>query len=245
MLAFRRGIASASRSLGPRNTLQQQAAKIATPHAHLTVRALTASRPALAEEAKKAGEHPTEIPAKPEDRGDEGTRAGPGQCVVEIKELDGLRDMAAKATELQDKLLRSLAEMENVRRRAQVDVENARKFGVQGFAKSLLDVADYLGMALNAVPEEKRGSDADAYLKNLYFGVQATEKELLKAFAAVGLSRVDPMGQKFDPNLHDALFEVDDPTKEPGTVAHVDKPGYVLNERCIRPAKVGVVKKRS
>jgi len=142
-----------------------------------------------------------------------------------------------------DQVLRSLAEAENARRRAKIDVEDAHKFAVGKFAKDLLDVADNLTRAQEAVPEDMRTTDEHPQLKALYEGVGMTESVLLKTFEKHGLVKIWPLDEKFDPNFHDALFEMPDPTKEPGTVGHVANAGYVLNERCIRPAGVGIVAK--
>ncbi|BBN18099.1 molecular chaperone GrpE [Marchantia polymorpha subsp. ruderalis] len=154
--------------------------------------------------------------------------------------------------ELKDKLLWSLAEMENVRDRARRDADSTRKFAVQSFAKGLLDVADNLSRAAAAVPEKIAKSNAAddptgtvKLLQSLLQGVEMTEKQLLQAFKKQGLEKFDPLGEAFDPSKHAAIFEVDDATKTPGTVAMVLKAGYSLNERVIRPAEVAVVKEPS
>ena len=116
-----------------------------------------------------------------------------------------------------------LADADNARRRANIDVENAHKFAVGKFAKSLLDVADNLGRAADSVPEEAIAENEQ--LKMLHEGVTMTSTMLLKTFEQHGLQRVDPLGEKFDPNLHNALFEVPDPAQEPGTIAHVQNSG--------------------
>ena len=133
--------------------------------------------------------------------------------------------------------------LSEARRRAALDVENANKFGVSKFAKDLLEVADNLSRAAASVPEELRASDKQPALKALYDGVVMTDTVLLRSMEKHGLKRVEPMGEKFDPNFHDAVFTAPDPALEPGTVMHVATPGYVLHERCLRPAGVGVVAK--
>lgn len=160
--------------------------------------------------------------------------------------------LQAKVEELQaqveakhDQVLRALAEADNARRRAKIDVENAHKFAVGKFAKSLLDVADNLSRAAESVPEEMRSNDEQPVIKNLYEGVVMTESTLVKAFEEHGLKKLWPLDEKFDPNMHNALFEMPDPTKEPGTVGHVASAGYVLHDRCIRAAGVGIVSKPS
>jgi len=161
--------------------------------------------------------------------------------------------LTEQVTQLTDSLKRALAEMENVRARAAREVDGAKKFAVQGFAKSMLDVADNLERAAAAVPKDalnpKEGADpkeeADklrGLLKGLLDGVGATERVLLHVFKMNGLEQYNPEGEKFDPNLHNALFEVPDPSKEPGTVGVVTKRGYRMHERVVRPAEVGVVR---
>ena len=158
--------------------------------------------------------------------------------------MPGLADELAAAqveiAALKDQLLRSLAETENLRRRAQREKEDATKFGITGFARDLLPVADNLRRALEAVAPEALANDEA--LRNLVTGVELTERQLLAGFEKHGLQRVDPMGQKFDSNLHQAMFEVPGTDKPAGTVVQVLQPGYVLNERLVRAAMVGVAK---
>ncbi len=147
-----------------------------------------------------------------------------------------------------DSLLRALAEQENIRRIARVDVESATKYAAQKMAKSLLDVADNLGRAVDAVPLElrkgKEGAEgAEAVLANLYEGVAMTDALLTKSFAANGIDKFGAVGDVFDPNLHECFFEYEDKTKTPGTIGQVMKMGFMLNKRVIRPAQVGTVKK--
>jgi len=173
-----------------------------------------------------------------------------GSAEEEAAEVDPIAQLEARVAELDkeladkhDQVLRALAEADNARRRATLDVEKSHKFGVSKFAKDLLEVADNLSRAAESVPEEMRSSEEHPVLKALYEGVTMTDGQLIKTFGKHGLTRVDPLGEKFDPNFHDAVFEAPDPTKEPGTVMHVAAPGYVLHERCLRAATVGVVKK--
>jgi molecular chaperone GrpE len=145
--------------------------------------------------------------------------------------------------DLRDQLLRSLAEQENTRRIAKRDVESARNFAVSSFAKSLLDTSDNLSRALEAVPEELReNKEAHPELANLFEGIKMTDNGLTKAFERNGLKKFGDAGEKFDPNMHEALYEYPDPTKDAGTVGQVMKTGFTLNGRVIRPAEVGVVK---
>ena len=145
--------------------------------------------------------------------------------------------------DLKDNLLRSLAEQENTRRIAARDVANAKSYAISSFAKSLLDTSDNLTRALEAVPIELRTDRANhPILANLYEGITMTEDGLNKAFNKVGLVKFGNIGEKFDPNLHMALFEYPDPTGSPGHIGQVMKVGFMLNDRVIRSAEVGVVK---
>lgn len=144
---------------------------------------------------------------------------------------------------LKENLLRSLAEQENTRRIAQRDIASAKQYAVSSFAKSLLDTSDNLSRALEAVPEELREDrERHPVLANLYEGIHMTYEGLDKAFAKHGLKRYGEVGDVFDPNLHEALFEYADGEKEGGCVGQVMKCGFMLNERVVRPAEVGVVK---
>jgi len=145
----------------------------------------------------------------------------------------------AEAAELKDKWLRAVAETENVRRRAQREADDAKKYAVSGFAKELLSVADNLRRALTSIDPARVQDDV---VRSLLAGVEATERELLGAFERHGIRRVDPKGQKFDHNLHQAVFETESPGQPAGTVTEVLQPGWTLHDRLLRPAMVGVAK---
>jgi len=147
----------------------------------------------------------------------------------------------ALAAGLQDKLLRTLAEMENLRKRTAREVAESRLYGVTSFARDMLAVADNMRRALEAVPPELRTS-AQGGIKALIDGVDLTERELLKALEKNGVRQFTPQGEKFDPNLHQAMFEVPDATVPAGSVVQVVQPGYMIGERVLRPALVGVSK---
>ncbi|ELU08444.1 hypothetical protein CAPTEDRAFT_165833, partial [Capitella teleta] len=147
-----------------------------------------------------------------------------------------------KLEDVQDKYKRSLAETENVRNRMQKQINDAKLFGIQGFCKDLLEVADILSKANESVPKDEV-TNGNPHLKNLFEGLTMTETQLTKVFTRNGLEMINPAeGVKFDPNIHEALFEQPVPDKEPGTVAVVTKVGYKLHNRTIRPALVGVFK---
>ena len=141
--------------------------------------------------------------------------------------------------EMRDRLLRTLAEMENLRKRTDREVADSRLYGVTTFARDVLGVADNMRRALDALPPEARGG---AQAKALVEGVELTERELLKALEKNGVRQFTPQGEKFDPNVHQAMFEVPDPSVPAGSIVQVVQPGYMIGERVLRPALVGVSK---
>jgi len=143
--------------------------------------------------------------------------------------------------EMKDRLLRTLAEMENLRKRTDREIADSRLYGVSSFARDVLGVADNMRRALDAVAPELRAS-AESGVKALIDGVDLTERELLKALEKNGVRQFTPQGEKFDPNLHQAIFEVPDATVPAGFVVQVVQPGYMIGERVLRPALVGVSK---
>jgi len=161
----------------------------------------------------------------------------------ETKESQALKALAEKEKEfdeLKKNYLTTLADMQNLRTRTTNDVNSAKKYGGQSFAKSMLEVADNFTMALNAGKEH--ATDANPQLKTFYEGMIMTEKSLLKAFASNDVTKMESLGAKFDPNLHDAMFAYEDATKEPDTVGQVVKDGYMLKDRVLRAAQCGTVK---
>jgi len=151
-----------------------------------------------------------------------------------------VQQLQAEKADLQDKLLRALAEAQNVRRRAQQDVERERKFGIERFAKDMLSVADNLGRALSALPKD---SDvADPALRNVIVGVQATERELQSALERHGVTRVESLGKPFNAEFHQAMMEVENPSVPSGTVLQELIPGYLIAGRLLRAAMVTVSK---
>ena len=143
--------------------------------------------------------------------------------------------------DMKDRLLRTLAEMENLRKRTDREVADSRLYGVSSFARDVLGVADNMRRALDAVAPELRAS-AESGVKSLIEGVELTERELLKALEKNGVRQFTPQGEKFDPNLHQAMFEVPDASVPAGSVVQVVQPGYMIGERVLRPALVGVSK---
>lgn len=149
-------------------------------------------------------------------------------------------DLARELAETKDKLLRTLAEMENLRARTKREEEQTRKFAIADFARAVLSVADNLRRALESAPELESVSDES--LKSLIEGVAMTEKDLLATLDRYNIQKIDPMGEKFNHDFHQAMFEVETTQAPPGTVVEVMQAGYLLNDRLLRPAMVGVAK---
>lgn len=154
-------------------------------------------------------------------------------------ENDPVAVLEKQVVELRDRYLRAAAEVENVRKRAEREAADARVYSIAAFAREILNIADHLARALEAVGPEARAS-ADGALKALVEGVELTERELQKALSQHGVRRLEPKGEKFDPNFHQAMFEVSDESVPAGTVAQVIQPGYAIGERILRPALVGI-----
>jgi molecular chaperone GrpE len=161
-------------------------------------------------------------------------RPGPDAAAARIVELE------AEIGRLKDQVLRSMAEAENTRRRAQREIEDNNKYAVSNFARDMLPVADNLRRALDGIPAEARA--ADERLDKFAAGVELTERELIQALERYQIKRVDPLGQPFDHNLHQAVMQVETPDKPPGTVVQVLQSGYTIHGRLLRPAMVAVSK---
>lgn len=139
-----------------------------------------------------------------------------------------------------DQMIRALAEAENARKRAVKEREDASKFAVSRFSRDILSVADNLRRALESIPAELLAAQPE--IKNLTDGIEATERELLRAFEKNGIQKTEPMDERFDPNFHEVMFEAPMPDKEGGIVIQVIEPGYTINGRILRPARVGISK---
>jgi molecular chaperone GrpE len=180
-----------------------------------------------------AGGAPAEMPVESSDPNLD-IPPKPEGVAAEVEQLQ------AEKADLQDKLLRALAEAQNVRRRAQQDVERERKFGIERFAKDILSVADNLGRALSVLPAD---TDAiDPALRNVIVGVQATERELQSVLERHGITRIESLGRPFNAEFHQAMMEVQDPTVPAGTVVQELAPGYLIAGRLLRAAMVAVSK---
>lgn len=154
--------------------------------------------------------------------------------------LEAERDTArAEAADFKDKLLRTLADMENLRRRTEREVKDANTYGVTKFARDMLGVGDNLRRAIDAVPVDQRESEA---MKAFIEGVELTERTLVQTLERHGVKAIEAEGKRFDPNMHQAMFELPTSDVAPGTVVQVLQTGYAIGERVLRPALVGVAK---
>ena len=163
----------------------------------------------------------------------------PTEAPGEGEEVAALR---AEVAELKNKLLRSLAEMENLRRRTEREIVDARQYAVANFARDMLTVSDNLRRAIDAVPKELRDG-SDPALSALIEGVEVTERGLQQSLAKFGVRRIETKGQRFDPGMHQAMFEVETGDVPPGAVAEEVQAGYAIGERVLRPALVGIAKR--
>lgn len=154
---------------------------------------------------------------------------------------DPLNEARRETAEFKDKLLRTLAEMENLRKRTEREVADARLYGIASFAREVLAVADNMHRALEAVDAELR-EHPNSKIKALVEGVELTERELLKTLEKHGVRQFSPAGEKFDPNVHQAMFELESADVAPGHVAQVIQAGYMIGDRVLRPALVAVAK---
>jgi molecular chaperone GrpE len=156
-------------------------------------------------------------------------------------ENDPIATLEAQVADLRDRFLRAVAEGENIRKRAERDVADARAYGISSFARDVLGVADNLARTIEHVSAEARAS-ADPSLKALLEGVELTERDLQMILQKNGVKPINPMGEKFDPHFHQAMFEVPDSGRPQGTVVQVIQAGYAIGERVLRPAMVGVAR---
>lgn len=186
-------------------------------------------------EAEVFGEPGTETPQP----ADAPRPAAAGETPPEAPDVR-IAVLEAEVAELKDKLLRALAETENVRRRSERQRVDATRYSIASFAREIVVVADNLRRALSSVPGDARAQDEK--LETLCAGVEMTERELLNVFERFDVRRIDAMGKRFDHNFHEAMFEVDDPSQPAGTVIHVMEAGFTIGDRLLRPAKVGLAK---
>lgn len=158
---------------------------------------------------------------------------------VERDAGDVIEALNAENAQLKDRVLRTLAEMENLRRRTEREVADAKLYGVTGFARDMLTVVDNLARAIEHVPAEAREA-SDPQVRSLIEGIELTARDLEAALGRHGVKKLDPQGQKFDPHFHQAIYEAPDESVPAGTVAQVVQSGWTIGDRVLRPAMVGV-----
>lgn len=201
------------------------------------------------EEAIAAANDTDDVTDESADTEDAGSEAGDAEEASDAESAEAeapktpeeqIAALEAEVGSLNDRLLRAMAETENIRRRSQRDKQDTARYAVANFARDMLSVADNLGRALGSVDEEARKESG--VIENLMVGVEMTERELMAVMERMGVTRMEPLGTRFDPNVHEAMFEYDDPSQPAGSVGQVIEPGYMIHERPLRPAKVGITK---
>jgi molecular chaperone GrpE len=160
---------------------------------------------------------------------------------TETPEVDPVEALRAENSELKDRVLRTAAEMENLRKRTERDVADTRSYAIAGFARDMLSATDALSRALLVIPPETRET-AEGTLKSLIDGLELAEREMQRLLAKHGVKPIEAAGQKFDPHRHQAMFEVPNPNVPEGTVVQVVQEGFAIGERVLRPAMVGIAK---
>lgn len=169
------------------------------------------------------------------------SEASPQSPIGEPEPFTEIENLMQEHNALKDKVLRTMAEMENLRRRTEREVADAKLYGVTSFARDMLTFADNLRRAAESVSADEKEAASPA-LKSFVEGIELTERDFLSRLARFGVKKLEPQGEKFDPNMHEALFEVPDPSVASGTVVQVVEAGFSIGDRCLRPAKVGVAR---
>lgn len=182
---------------------------------------------------------PEETPdLTPETLSDQGEASSAADGTIDLA-AERIKALESELVEAKDKMMRALADAENARRRAVKDREDAGKYAVSSFAKDLLDFSDNFQRALAAIPAELQ---EDERLNSIVTGIEAMNAQLLKTFERNGIKKIEPMDEPFNPNFHEVMFEAPVPGKPGGIVIQVVEAGYVLNDRLLRAAKVGISK---
>ncbi len=181
-----------------------------------------------------------EDPSCVDAQSDDAAQDAAPQDVAPLTPEEKIEALETELAKQKEQVLRQLAETENARRRAQREREDTIRYGASALAKDLLNVADNLQRALQSVPSEAR--ESDDVIKNLVIGIEMTEKELLSAMQKQGVEKIEPLGEKFSYDKHQAMFEVPNTGKPAGTIVELMQPGYIMHERLLRPAMVGVAK---
>ena len=173
--------------------------------------------------------------------GGEDFQASEAMAQGENADYEAVIKLVEENEALKDQVLRVAADMENLRRRTTRDVADARAYAIANFARDMLQVSDNLSRALDAIPAETKDG-GDAGFKALIEGVELTGRAMLSTLERHGVKQIDPMGERFDPNFHQAMYEVPDPSVPANTIVQVAQTGYVIGDRVLRPAMVGVAK---
>lgn len=194
----------------------------------------------MTEETNKNGPDAAATEAEATATTEEGQVANESEAGA-AQEIDPIDALKAENADLRDRFLRLAAEMDNLRRRTDREIKDAKSYAVTGFARDMLSVSDNLRRAIETLPEEARAA-ADATLTALIEGVEMTERGMLATLERHGVRKIEAEGQKFDPNFHQAMFEVPNPNVPNNTVVQVVQAGYAIGERVLRPAMVGVAK---
>jgi len=174
-----------------------------------------------------------EAPAAPETSANAGTDPG-------VEARDEIEAMIAENADMRDRLLRTMADMENLRKRTEREKSDTARYAISSFARDVLTVGDNLRRTVEHVPADAAAQDPA--LKSFLEGIELTERELLNVLERHGVTRIDPLGARFDPNFHQAMYEVEKKDVPEGTVVDVMQGGYMIGERCLRPALVAVAK---
>ena len=193
------------------------------------------------EEAAAAADAAADMAAEAAEAAEADEQAEADAAAEDVQvEIDAAGKADAEIADLKDKLLRALADIENLRRRSQKEREDALKYASANFARDMLSVADNLRRAIESIPAE--GDPDGAALVGFIEGIALTEKDLLSALERHKITKIEPMGEKFDPQFHEALFEIPTNDAASGTVMQVMETGYTIHDRLLRPAKVGIAK---
>lgn len=191
---------------------------------------------------RKAAENADDyVDLDPNDFDDDGNWIGEDPASEHVADNDPTETLVAENADLKDRMLRLAADMENLRRRTQREVSDAKSFAVANFARDMLGVSDNLRRAIEAVTDEKRESGSEEF-KSLLEGVELTEKSMLSTMERHGVKKLAPEGERFDPNFHQAMFEIPNTEVPNNTVLQIVQEGYQIGDRVLRPAMVGVSK---
>jgi molecular chaperone GrpE len=181
----------------------------------------------------------TTQPEKQDDMPEEIPAADSAESPAQNGAEERVASLEAELARMKDHMLRALADAENTRKRAIKDKEDAAKYAVSSFARDLLDFADNFQRALAAIPADMK---ADERISGVVAGIEAMDKEMMRVLEKHGIQKVDPLHQPFNPNFHEVMFESPGSGKAAGTIIQVIEPGYVIKDRLLRPARVGVAK---